>query len=219
MAVLIAALSHHIRVTDTQYRDAVNQAQAFSYPLMDNATQPAVAERLTQALALRRRSQNWLAGEIRVAQSTLNRQIKENTLALETVVLAADALGVDVRWLLSGQGAPDGGGKEMPAPSGDLYAMLADVRAREPDGLRRVLEIEAISAAIRAEAALVVARAVEKEGAIAETRQQEVRRVSGGGVVTSPAPESGDVISDQDVASHGGEIPPPAEQDRASGEG
>jgi transcriptional regulator with XRE-family HTH domain len=134
--------------------------------------------------------------------------------------------GVTADWLLNGeeQGRGDAevtartdGTLEIKASS-DLYAMLADVRAKEPDGLKRILEIEAISAAIRAEAALVVGRAVEREGEVADRRQQEVRRVSVGGS-TAPVQSVGEPISDTEVEERGG---PPSQQPepkkRAAGE-
>jgi transcriptional regulator with XRE-family HTH domain len=67
-----------------------------------------VAQRLTDALRERARSENWLASQIGVHQTTLNRQIKKNTLPAETVAKAAEALGVEANWLFTGRTEEEG---------------------------------------------------------------------------------------------------------------
>lgn len=87
---------------------------------MGNVPEGSVAQRLADTLRRVGRSQNWLAGQVGIPQSTLNRQMKDGTLSAETVARAARALGADVGWLLTGDAEPGeaaqpGGGREAPA--------------------------------------------------------------------------------------------------------
>lgn len=79
---------------------------------MDTSSEGTIASRLTRATKRVGKSQNWLAEQVGIPQSTFNRQVSGNALSAETVARAAVALGVDVRWLLTGEAeeGPGGGG-------------------------------------------------------------------------------------------------------------
>lgn len=106
---------------------------------MGKNIQEGVVERLTKALAERRRSQNWLAAEIGVAQSTLNRQVKDGSLPLETVVSAARVLDVPLTWLL---GEEEEGGRDEVRTWADYAVQLArhaqGYEGADPDEVRRI---------------------------------------------------------------------------------
>lgn len=83
-----------------------------------------IGERLAYALEIRGRKANWLAGQIDAHQTSVTRWINgKREPSSSQLIPIADALEVNLRWLLSGEGDPNasdapgvGGPSRQPSP-------------------------------------------------------------------------------------------------------
>lgn len=68
--------------------------------------QAAIHDRLTKWLEAHDRSINWLAGQIGMAQTTLNGQFQRKSFSVEALDGAARAMGKSLEWVVRGAESP-----------------------------------------------------------------------------------------------------------------
>ena len=92
----------------TAYRTPLDFPQYLALPKPNEAARlhRAIYGRIVQQLA--GRPQSWLCRESGVPETTLSYQLRNQKFTVEVLVSVADTLGVEVGWLLTGQGEKHG---------------------------------------------------------------------------------------------------------------